>query len=84
MVYNQQANVFVRLERVSETDKDKTCSNTTYGACKKPATWVAVLGNQRLLSCNNGGHKDDAECAVAQAFVDEMMDKYGNIPKSKM
>jgi len=80
---NTTAYVYVKSVPV-ENSQGLACPYHTWVApCTAPVVMLVVLGRHSSLVCKDSEHQESARLTVAEAFVDEMMDLYGNVPERK-
>lgn len=80
---NASVDVYVKSVPV-ENSQGLVCPHRTWVApCTAPVVMLVVLGRHSSSVCGYEEHQENARLLVAQAFVDEMVDLYGNVPKRK-
>jgi len=81
--YNARADVFVKLIPI-HGEEEAICHQPVWTSrCTCKATFKAILGDHSSITCDCPDHIESAISAVAQAFVEEMMDLYGNVPERR-
>lgn len=79
--YNSHASVYVKLVSFKNPKKTVCPHSVAMFGCKDLATHKAVLGSHISITCEDEDHIENAMLEVAQDFVDEMIDLYGNTPE---
>ena len=80
-ISNTTAYLYVKSVPVA-TGEETMCPESTWVShCTSPATHWYILGKHRSPACTDVDHVENTLLRVAQAFANEMMDLYGDVPE---